>query len=144
MKNLLVVIIVVISVASIGMAQSAGPAPSPSHQITPQTLSEMLRSAATFHDLVENLNKSLGPDVHTVGPNGQSQHSLNRTAATIGAGAGVGAAIGGMSHKQDGIMMGALIGGAGGLILDEILRHREEVHPKPVNQAAPDAQPIQQ
>jgi hypothetical protein len=144
MKNLLVAIVVFIGAASVGMAQSAGPTPTPSNQLTPQVLGEILRSATTFHDLVQNLNKSLGPDVHTVGPNGRSQHSVNRTAATIGAGAGVGAAIGGMSHQQEGILMGALIGGAGGMILDEILRHREETHPKPAYPVAPGTQTIQQ
>ena len=138
MKNLLAAIIVLVAVASVSMAQSA--APPPPNQITPQVLAEMLRSATTFHDLVQNLSKSLGPDVHIVNPNGQPQHSVNRTAATIGAGAGVGAAIGGMSHKQDAMIMGAMIGGAGGLVLDEILRHHEETHPKPVYQPVPDPQ----
>ena len=139
MKHLLAAIIILTAVASVCMAQS--PAPPPNNQLTPQVLAEMLRSATSFHDLVQSLNKSLGPDVHTVGPDGQVHHSLNRTATTIGAGAGVGAAIAGMSHKPDAMMMGALIGGAGGLILDEILRHHEETHPKPAYQPAP--QPVQ-
>ena len=142
MKNLLAAIIVLVALASFTMAQS--PAPPPNNQITPQVLADMLRSATTFHDLVQNLGKSLGPDVHTVAPNGQPQHSLNRTAATIGAGAGVGAAIGGMSHKQDALLIGAMIGGAGGLILDEILRHHEQTHPKPVYQPAPETQSFHQ
>ena len=142
MKNLLAAIIVLVAVASVSMAQSAAPAPS--NQITPQVLAEMLRSVTTFHDLVQNLSKSLGPDVHTVNPNGQPQHSVNRTAATIGAGAGVGAAIGGMSRKQDATIMGAMIGGAGGLVLDEMLRHHEETHPKPVYQPVPDPQRLKQ
>src|SRR6185295_20221990 len=42
-------------------------------QLTPQILGEMLRSATTFHDLVTNLNlnRSLGPDQHVQGPDGQ-------------------------------------------------------------------------
>ena len=101
----------------------------------------MLRTAATFHDLVQNLNlaKSLGPDVHVPGPpDGLPEHSVTRTAQTIGAGAGVGAAIGGMTRNQNGVLIGALIGGAGGLIVDEILKHREASHPKPVDPAPPE------
>ncbi len=110
------------------------PTPPPSNQLTPQVLADMLRSATSFHDLVQNLNlnKSLGPDVHTIGPNGLPQHSVERTAATIGAGAGVGAAIGEMSHNPNGVLIGAFVGGAGGLIVDEILKHREQTHPQQV------------
>lgn len=115
------------------------PAPAPANQLTPQVLADMLRSATTFHDLVQNLalNKSLGPDVHTIGPNGLPQHSVERTAATIGAGAGVGAAIGSMGHNQNGVLIGAFIGGAGGLIVDEILKHREQTHPQPAPAPVP-------
>src|SRR5258708_15328233 len=83
-------------------------------QLTPQVLGEMLRSATTFHELVRNLNlnKNFGPDVHVAGPDGAPQHSVERTAATIGAGAGAGAAIGGMTKSQNGVLIGALIGGA--------------------------------
>ena len=105
------------------------PASSPNPgAVTPQTLGEMLRSATTFHELVRsmNLHQSVGPDVHYVGPDGKIHHSVERTAATIGAGAGAGAAIGAMSHSQNGVLIGALVGGAGGFILDEILKHREE------------------
>ena len=121
------------------LALAQAPAPQP-NQITPQVLGEMLRTATTFHDLVQNLNlnKSLGPDVHVSGPDGLPEHSVTRTAETIGAGAGVGAAIGGMSHNQNGVLIGALIGGAGGLIIDEILKHREAAHPKPVDATAPE------
>ena len=123
-------IITLFCMSALALAQP--PAPVPTNQLTPQVLGEMLRSATSFHELVGNLNKSFGPDVHTVGPNGVSQHSIQRTAATIGAGAGVGAAIGGMSRSQNGVLIGALVGSAGGLILDEILKHREESHPAPV------------
>ena len=128
-------------VLAIGGTIAAAQAPVPqSNQITPQVLAEMLRSATTLHDLVQNLNlnKSLGPDVHVPGPAGVPEHSVTRTAETIGAGAGVGAAIGGMTHNQNGVLIGALIGGAGGLIVDEILKHREATHPKPVDADAPE------
>jgi hypothetical protein len=116
----------ILSLGGLAMAQSQPAAPS--NQLTPQVLGEMLRSATTFHELVRNLNlnKNFGPDVHLAGPNGTPQHSVERTAQTIGAGAGVGAAIGGMTKGQNGVLVGALIGGAGGLIVDQILKHKEE------------------
>jgi hypothetical protein len=130
--------------SSLALAQSGSPAQAAqSNQITPKALVEMLQSASTFHDLVQNLNKSLGPDVHTAGPDGASQHSVERTAVTIGAGAGVGAAIGGMTRSQNGLLIGALIGSAGGLVLDEILKHREQTHPQPVQiQTNPQDPPV--
>ena len=145
MKRLAAALIIFSCASAFAVAQTPSPAPA-QNQITPQMLAEMLRSATTFHDLVRDLspNKSLGPDVHTIGPDGNSHHSLERTAATIGAGAGVGAAIGGMTRNQNGVLIGAFIGGAGGLILDEILKHREETHPKPVDAPAPEPRPLQQ
>ncbi len=112
----------------------AAPAP---NQLTPQVLGEMLRSAATFHELVENmkLSKSFGSDQHVQGPDGQFHHPLERTAQTIGAGAGAGAAIGAMTHSQNGVLIGALVGGAGGLIIDEILKHREELAERSTREA---------
>jgi len=105
-------------------AANSQPAPG---KLTPQMLGEMLRSASTFHELVENLNvnKLLGPDQHVVGPDGQSRHSMDRTAQTVGAGAGAGAAIGAMTHSQNGVLIGALIGAGSGMIVDQILRERE-------------------
>lgn len=136
------------------MAQSPGRAPqtgrppeSPNSQaapgpdqLTPQVLAEMLRSATTFHDLVRsmNLNKSLGPDQHVQGPDGRLHHPLERTAETMGAGAGAGAAIGAMTHSQNGVLIGALVGGAGGLIIDQILKHREELKERPGYGPVPD------
>ena len=62
-------------------------------------LGEMLRTATTFHELVTRLDpsKSLGPDQHVLGPDGRYHHPLQRTVLAIGAGAGAGAAIGGMT-----------------------------------------------
>ena len=117
-------------------AQTAKP-----NELTPQVLGEMLRSATTFHELVRNmnLNKSLGPDQHVQGQDGQLHHPIARTAETIGAGAGAGAAIGAMTHSQNGVLIGALIGGAGGLIIDQILKHREEVRERAIYSQVPDA-----
>jgi hypothetical protein len=101
----------------------------------------MLRSATTFHELVENMNlsKSFGPDQHIQGPDGKFRHPLERTAQTIGAGAGAGAAIGAMTHSQNGVLIGALVGSAGGLIIDQILKHREDLADRSAHEPAPDA-----
>ena len=97
-------------------------------QMSPQTLADMLRSATTFHEMVRglNLNRALGPDLHAIGTDGRFHHSVQRTAETVGAGAGVGAAVGAMSRKENGVLIGALVGGFGGLIIDQIMKHREE------------------
>ena len=131
MRNLLLMLFGLAGVSGLAMAQS--PQSAPPNQISPQVLAGMLQSAATFHDLVQKLNQSLGPDVHTIGPDGASQHSVGRTAMTIGAGAGVGAAIGAMTHNPNGALIGALIGSAGGLVFDEVLKHREQTHPQPID-----------
>jgi hypothetical protein len=144
MKSFPAAILVSISFSVVGFAQSPAPAAppqAPSNQITPQILAEMLRSATTFHDLVQGLNKSLGAEVHKTSPDGIPQHSMERTATTIGAGAGVGAALGGMSKNPNGVVIGAMIGGAGGLILDQILKHYEEAHPKPADTPAAAPEP---
>ena len=139
MKPLWLSISALVAMSTLALAQTPTPAPPPSNQLTTQALADMLRTATGVHDLVQNLNlnKSLGPDVHTIGPNGLPQHSVERTAATIGAGAGVGAALGQMSHNPNGVLIGAFVGGAGGLIVDEIIKHREQTHPKPVVEPAP-------
>jgi hypothetical protein len=128
MKHCLPVILSSVCLSGLVLAQSSAPPATQSNQATSRVLLEMLQSASNFHDLVQNLNKSVGPDVHTAGPDGVPQHSLERTAVTVGAGAGVGAAIGGMTRNPSGPMIGALIGSAGGLVLDEILKHREQTH----------------
>jgi len=122
-------------------SQPANPhaAPAP-NQLTPQTLGEILRSASTFHELVQNLNvgKLLGPDQHVAGPDGQLHHSMERTAQTVGAGAGAGAAIGGMTHSQNGVLIGALIGAGSGMIVDQIVKEREAQKAKAASIAGPD------
>ena len=134
-------------------AQPQTSAPSSDHpqaqELTPQVLGEILRTATTFHELVTKLalNKSLGPDQHVLGPDGRYHHPLQRTAAVIGAGAGAGAAIGGMTHSTNGVLIGAIIGSAGGLIVDQIMRHREEMREKatynPVPETSPDPRELQ-
>jgi hypothetical protein len=142
MKHFLPVIFSSVCLSGLAVAQSSAPPATPSNQVTPKVLAEMLQSASNFHDLVQNLNKSLGPDVHTTGPDGSSQHSVERTAITVGAGAGVGVAIGSMTRNQNGALIGALIGSAGGLVLDEILKHREQAHPQAVDPRSPKDPPV--
>jgi hypothetical protein len=135
--------LVLLSFSGFALAQAPAQAPAQpaplASQLTPQMLGEMLRSATTFHELVRNLNlsKSLGPDQDVPGPDGQLHHPIARTAATIGAGAGAGAAIGEMTHNPNGVLIGALIGGAGGLIVDQILKHQEELRQRAVANPPP-------
>jgi hypothetical protein len=133
--------LVFLSITGFALAQSPAPPPpaSLSSQLTPQMLGQMLNSAATFHELVRNLNlgKSLGPDQDVIGADGQLHHPIARTAATIGAGAGAGAAIGEMTHSPNGVLIGALIGGAGGLIVDQLLKHQEEVRERAIASQPP-------
>ena len=141
MRHFLPAIFTSVCLCGMAGAQSSAPPATQSNQVTPKLLVEMLQSASNFHDLVQNLNKSLGPDVHATGPDGSSQHSLERTAVTIGAGAGVGVALGGMTHNPNGALIGALIGSASGLVLDEILKHREQAHPQAVDTPGPQDPP---
>jgi hypothetical protein len=110
-------------------AQYPAPAPYPqAGQVSAEMLGTGLRSAAAFHELVRGLNlaTALGPDQHLVGADGRLHHPMIRTVEVMGAGAGVGAAIGEMTHKPNGVMVGALVGGIGGLIIDQVMRQREE------------------
>ena len=142
MKHFLPVIFSSVCLSGLAVAQSSAPSATPSNQDATKLLIEMMQSASNFHDLVQNMSKSLGPDVHTTGPDGSSQHSLERTAATIGAGAGVGVAIGSMTRNQNGALIGALIGSAGGLALDEILKHHEQAHTQAIDPQNPKDPPL--
>ena len=88
-----------------------------------------------------NLSKSFGTDQHVQAADGRFHHPIERTAQTIGAGAGAGAAVGAMTHSQNGVLIGALIGGAGGLLIDEILKHREETAERANRDATPEPAP---
>jgi hypothetical protein len=43
-----------------------------------------------------------------------------------------------MTHNQNGVMIGALIGGAGGLIIDQIVKQHEQQQARTVVGPAPD------
>jgi hypothetical protein len=46
-----------------------------------------------------------------------------------------------MMRTQNGVLIGAIIGSAGGLIVDQIMRHREEARPKAPVDPGPDVLP---
>lgn len=127
--------------ASLGFAAQAQTPPPPAQgqpgqDMNVQFLGEMLRSATNMHDVVRNMQLDpafTGRDQDTYLPPAERQRrQLARTAAIMGAGAGAGVAIGSMAHSEKGLLIGALIGSAGGLVIDQILRHRAE-HPRSVS-----------
>jgi hypothetical protein len=127
--------------AASGWAQTPAPAPS-AQQLNIQLLAEALRTAATFHDLVKNLNTNVEKNLAVNGASSSpsSAQSLSRTAEIVGAGAGAGAAMGELSGSQKGMMIGAAAGAAGALVIDQIVRHHEAA--KAAAQAEIEAQPI--
>ncbi len=145
-KTIAFVLFILLGLSTLA-AQPQTSAPPPdrpqAQELTPQVLGEMLRTATTFHELVSKLDlrKSLGPDEHVLGPDGQYHHSIQRTAVVIGAGAGTGAAIGGMTRRPNGVLIGAIVGSAGGLIIDQIMRHQEETRMRANYYPAPEPPP---
>jgi hypothetical protein len=95
-------------------------------QLNTEFLNDLMRSAAMFNGMVQNLN--LNRTIHESGvapestdPNGRP---IKHTAAVLGAGAGIGLAVGGMTGSQKNAMIGAAVGGASALIIDQILQHQ--------------------
>ena len=95
-------------------------------QLNTEFLNDLMRSAAMFNGMVQNLN--LNRTLHESGVAADSTdvngRPIKHTAAVLGAGAGVGLAVGGMTGNQKGAMIGAAIGGASALIIDQILQHQ--------------------
>jgi hypothetical protein len=95
-------------------------------QLNTEFLNDMMRSAAIFNSMVQNMN--LNRTLHESGVAADSTDANGRpikhTAAVVGAGAGVGLAVGGMTGSQKGAMIGAAVGGASALIIDQILQHQ--------------------
>ena len=116
--------------AMVAQTPSPAPAPAPNNsQLNLAFLADVLRSAAASHAAIQNMNLD-----KTFIPN-DSAAGAARTAAIMGAGAGVGAAIGEMSHTQKGLLIGAIAGTAGALIIDQILQHQAaKVSPDPAPQ----------
>ena len=95
-------------------------------QLNTEFLNDLMRSAAMFSGMVQNMN--LNRTLHESGVSPDSADANGRpikhTAAVLGAGAGVGLAVGGMTGSQKGAMIGAAVGGASALIIDQILQHQ--------------------
>jgi len=95
-------------------------------QLNTEFLNDMMRSAAIFNGMVQNLNlnrtfqeSGVAPD--SIDANGRP---IKHAAAVLGAGAGIGLAVGGMTGNQKNAMIGAAVGGASALIIDQILQHQ--------------------
>ena len=115
-------------------AQSPAPAlPDPNLQF----VDNVMRTATAIHDLVRGMNLQKSFAAYPPGDPRANQ----RTAEFIGMGAGVGMALGEMSHNPKGAMIGAAAGAAGGLVADQILRHqaaKAQAAQPPPDQIPPD------
>jgi hypothetical protein len=88
-----------------------------------QFLDQVVRTATAVQSLVKSMHLEKTIGAQSSYPPGDPR-SLQRTAEFIGVGAGVGMALGEMSHNQKGAIIGAAAGSAGGLILDQLLRYQ--------------------
>ena len=115
-------------------AQSPAPAlPDPNLQF----VDNVMRTATAIHDLVRGMNLQKSFAAYPPGDPRANQ----RTAEFMGMGAGVGMALGEMSHNPKGAMIGAAAGAAGGLVADQILRHqaaKAQAAQPPPDQIPPD------
>jgi hypothetical protein len=104
-------------------AQPAPPAAQPAADPNLQFLDQVLRTATEVQSLVKSMHLDKAIGAQSSYPPGDPR-SLQRTAEFIGVGAGVGMALGDMAHSQRGAITGAAIGGAAGVIVDQILRRQ--------------------
>jgi hypothetical protein len=106
--------------------QTTPPKPSVNIQLNTEFLNDLMRSAAMFNGMVQNLNLNRTLHESGVAPDSADANGrpIKHTAAVLGAGAGVGLAVGGMTGSQKGAMIGAAVGGASALIIDQILQHQ--------------------
>ncbi len=123
-------------VVSLTFAQS--PAPKPAPDPNTQFMEEVMHTAEAVHGLVKSMNLQKALGAGTVYPPGDPR-SLQRTADFMGVGAGVGMALGEMLHNPHGgernEIIGAAAGGAGGLLVDQLLRRQaEKSQPAPAGQ----------
>ncbi|MEO8050872.1 MAG: hypothetical protein ABI833_10695 [Acidobacteriota bacterium] len=102
------------------------PNPSVNIQLNTEFLNDLMRSAAMFNGMVQNLNLNRTLHESGVAPDSTDANGrpVKHAAAVLGAGAGVGLAVGGMTGSQKGAMIGAAVGGASALIIDQILQHQ--------------------
>ncbi len=89
-------------------------------------LNDLMRSAAMFNGMVQNMNLNKALHESGVAPDSTDANGrqIKHTAAVLGAGAGVGLAVGGLTGNQKNAMIGAAVGGATALIIDQILQHQ--------------------
>ena len=120
-----------------GIAAAQSPAPPPPDPGL-QFVDNVMRTAAAIHDLVRGMNLEKSFSAYPPGDPRANQ----RTAEFMGLGAGVGMALGEMSHKPKGAIIGAAAGAAGGLVVDQILRHQaakaQAAQQPPPDQIPPD------
>jgi hypothetical protein len=88
-----------------------------------QFVNQVLQTAIAVQSLVKAMNVDKVFGTQSSYPPGDPR-SLQRTAEFIGAGAGAGMALGEKAHGQKGAIIGAAVGGTGGLIVDQVLRHQ--------------------
>jgi hypothetical protein len=87
-----------------------------------QFLDQVLKTATAVQSLVKGMDLKKAISAQTYPPG--DPRSLQRAAEFIGVGAGVGMALGEMAHSQRSAITGAAIGGAAGVIVDQILRRQ--------------------
>jgi len=95
-------------------------------QLNTEFLNDLMRSAAMFNGMVQNLNLNKTLHESGVAPDSTDANGrpIKHAAAVLGAGAGIGLAVGGMTGNQKNAMIGAAVGGASALIIDQILQHQ--------------------
>ena len=101
----------------------APPATQPAADPKLQFLDEVLKTAAAVQSLMKSMDLKKAIGAQSSYPPGDPR-SLQRTAEFIGVGAGVGMALGEMAHNQRSAILGAAVGGAAGVIVDQILRRQ--------------------
>lgn len=131
-------LLVLLAVSGLAFAQENFSGPNA--QVDLGGLGEMMNAAGRFHDAVKIME--LDKQFQTVEQQAQQdqaranaatgkpglvkENPLNRTLAMVGAGAGIGVALASMSKDRKTVMIGAIAGGVGGLIIDQLMRHRAE------------------
>src|ERR1700731_1670707 len=85
-----------------------------------------MRGAAMFNGMVQNMNLNRTLHESGVAPDSTDANGrpIKHTAAVPGAGAGIGLAVGGLTGNEKNAMIGAAVGGASALIIDQIVQHQ--------------------
>jgi hypothetical protein len=109
-------------------------------------LQTMLGSAQSFHNAIDSMHlRERFRDSEEMAASqavSRKDYDNKRTMAMIGAGAGIGVALAGMTRDSKTVMIGAIAGGVGGLIVDQIMRNRaRKAEERAYRQNAPYAEP---